>query len=222
MRRIIYYVYIFLLFMLIGEFLWAQRGSGVGGGPSFKYANGLSTKPNIFTGTSDPQFADQMMLFTGGEGYIANKGVIFGGAGWSGNFQQVTSGNKLTYRLTYGGFIFGHEFLSSTLFGLSVGNMIGTGSYELVKYNNITSTTTSGTFFHVKGELFLFEPFISMRLNLTAFFGLGLNVSYLYATHTDVIQEGEGPNNTLLTSSELAELAPTHLAFRLIILVGDY
>ena len=144
MRRIIYYVYIFLLFMLIGEFLWAQRGSGVGGGPSFKYANGLSTKPNIFTGTSDPQFADQMMLFTGGEGYIANKGVIFGGAGWSGNFQQVTSGNKLTYRLTYGGFIFGHEFLSSTLFGLSVGNMIGTGSYELVKYNNITSTTTSG------------------------------------------------------------------------------
>ncbi len=208
--------------------LFAQKGSGVGGGPSFKYATSslakvINTNVNKqFADSEPPTFNEQFMLFNGGEGYINNKGVSFGGAGWSGSTEQTSNGNKVTYRLNYGGFIFGYEFVSSTLFGLSVSNMIGYGTYEYNRYNSINTTSTSATYFHIKGDLFLFEPNFMVRLNMTSFFGFGLVGSYLWATHTSVYQEGKGPNSKLLETSKLAGIAPSHPAFRIVIFLGKY
>lgn len=214
-------------FLIPHNSIWA-RGSGMGGGPSFKWA--LSSLPkklndninNAYADTTPPAFSEDIMLFNGGEGYMMERGVSFGGSGWSGSLEQTVNGNKVSYRLSYGGFSFGYEVISTMYFGLNLSNMIGFGSYEYNRYNNITSTSTTATYFHVRGDLFLFEPSITMRLNLTPFFGLGFGGSYLWATHTSLVQEGNGPDNELLPTSSLTKIVPSHAAFRLVIFLGKF
>ena len=174
-----YLIQLFIIFVFLSN-LSAQEETLVG----YEMENGDFGGPDIKLSTLN----DKSALFIGGKGgWIINHTFVIGGAGYGlvNNIATSPFHTESDYSLTmgYGGLYLEYIHNSDKLFHFTIHSLIGGGGAQ---YRKESSYNPDQYFYGKQSAFFVLEPGVSMMLNITQYFRLGLGLNYRYISGLDM------------------------------------
>jgi hypothetical protein len=163
-------------------------------------------------------------LMGGRGGVIINNVFSFGGGGYgllpSKKFNCPISGHELEkdnfWTGGYGGLFFEYINSSNEVLHFTVNTLIGAGAITYVSHSNIINSN-GFRFDHPISVTWVFEPGVTLDLNVTKFFRMGLGISYRYAPNFEFKYTVDGVENDIVPNTAFNGIS-INLAFKF----GDF